>query len=57
LGAQQVREPPVEVPDLVEYGELGGGVVAEVADEAADVGPVLLLDVGTVVLVCRVVLG
>lgn len=51
LGAQQVREVPVQVPDLVEGGKLGCGVEAEVADQAADVGPVLLLDVGTVVLV------
>lgn len=26
LGAQQIREPVVEVLDLVEHGELGGGV-------------------------------
>ena len=51
LGAQQVREVVVEVPDLVEELELGGGVETEVADEASDVGPVLLLDVAAVVLV------
>jgi len=51
LGAEQVREAVVEVPDLVEDGELGGGVEAEVADEAAHVGPVLPLDVAAVVLV------
>ena len=33
--------------------ELGLGVEAQVADELADVGPVLLLDVAAVVLVAR----
>jgi len=38
-------------PDAVEEGELVVGVEAEVADQLSDVGPVLLLDVGAVVLV------
>lgn len=57
LGAQQVREPVVEVPDFVEHGELGGGVETQVANEAADVGPVLLLDAGAVILVARAAAG
>jgi hypothetical protein len=53
LWEQIVREHPVELPDLVEQFELGWGVVAEVADEFADSGPVLLLDMSTIVLVSR----
>src|SRR5262245_6404448 len=44
---QQAQVPPVERVN----GGLGhGGVVAHIAEEFADVGPVLLLDVGVVVL-------
>ena len=38
-------------PDLVQEREFAGGVVAVVAGGLADFGPVLLLDVGLVVLV------
>jgi hypothetical protein len=48
-----VREAGVHDPDVIEELELPGGVKAQVADELADVGPVLLLDVGPVVLVPR----
>jgi len=51
LGQEVVREYPVEFPDLVEKGELCGGVVTVVADEFAHMCPVLLLDVGAVVAV------
>lgn len=52
-----VCELPVEIPDFVEQRELGGGVETEVADQAADVGPVLLLDVGAVVAVAGTTSG
>ena len=42
LGEEKVGEDPIELPDPVEHGELGIGVKAEVADELADVGPVLV---------------
>src|ERR1700689_270286 len=53
LGQHQVGEAPVERPDPVEQVELGRRVEAEVAVQLSDVGPVLLLDVGSVVLVAR----
>ena len=53
LGAKRVREPVVQIPDLVEHLHFGVVVETEAADEGADVGPVLLLDVGAVVLVSR----
>lgn len=53
LGAQQVRETMVQIPDLVEHFHLNIGVDTQVADQRADVGPVLLFDVGAVVLVPR----
>jgi hypothetical protein len=39
-----VREAGVQDPDVIQDLELLGGVKAQVADELADVGPVLLLD-------------
>ena len=53
FGAQQVREPMVQIPDLVQHLQLCGSVETEIADQGADVGPVLLFDVGAVVLVPR----
>ena len=53
LGQQVVGVAHVELPDLVEQAELFVGVEAQVADQLADMGPVLLLDVGPVVLVAR----
>ncbi len=50
LGAQQVREPPVEIPDLVQQLDFGIGVETQVADQLSDVSPVLLFDMGSVVL-------
>jgi hypothetical protein len=46
LSQEVVRVGHVELPNLVEDRQLCGGVEAQVADELADVGPVLLLDVG-----------
>lgn len=51
LGQEIIGEDPVEFPNLVEQLELSRGVVAEVADKFTDSGPVLLLDMGPVVLV------
>ena len=45
LGQQVVREGPVQLPDLVQQSKLAGRVVAQVSDQLADPGPVLLLDV------------
>jgi len=53
LGQEVVRVGPVELPDLVQDRQLGLGVEAEVADQFSDVGPVLLLNVGPIVLVAR----
>ena len=53
LGEEEVRVTMIEPPDPVEQCELAWGVKAQVADELSDVGPVLLLDVGPVVLVAR----
>ena len=53
LGQQVVGVAHVEGPDLVEQAEFFVGVETEVTDQLADVGPVLLLDVGPVVLVAR----
>src|ERR1035441_893986 len=53
LGQEIVRIPHVEGPDLIEHEELFFGVESEVADQLAHMGPVLLLDVGPVVLVAR----
>ncbi len=49
LGQEVVREYPVELPNLIELGQFGCRVVAEVTDQLAHVSPVLLLDVSTVV--------
>jgi len=51
LGKQVVGEDAVQFPDFIELIQLGSRVVAEVADEFADPGPVLLLHVGAIVLV------
>ncbi len=51
LRQQVVGEHPVQFPDLVEQFQFRGGVIAQVADELTDPRPVLLLDVGAVVLV------
>jgi len=51
LGRQQVREPGVKFPNVVEEIQLVGAVVAEIANEGSDVCPVLLLNVSTVVAV------
>jgi len=51
LRQEVVGELGVEHPDLVELGPLRAGVVAVVADQLADPGPVLLLHVRAVVLV------
>jgi hypothetical protein len=52
LGQKVVGEDPVQLPDFVEFLKFRGGVVAEVADQFTDPGPVLL-HVGAVVLVPR----
>src|SRR5215218_10185459 len=49
LGQEVVGEDGVEVPDGVQQVPFGFGVVAVVADQLANPGPVLLLDVGAVV--------
>ena len=53
LGQQVVCEDPVQLPDLVQQIKLAGRVVAQVSDQLADPGPVLLLDVGAVVAIAR----
>src|ERR1039458_1345534 len=53
LGEEVVGVDLVELPDLVQQTELDLGVKAQVADELADMGPVLLLDMGAIVLVAR----
>jgi hypothetical protein len=53
LRKQVVREGTVQLPDLVQQLQFRGRVVAQVADEFADPGSVLLLDVRAVVLVGR----
>ncbi len=53
LGEEVVREAGVEGPDRVQQLELGLSVESQVADELAHMRPVLLLDVGAVVLVAR----
>src|SRR5450756_431171 len=50
-GVEEVRQVGLAGPDPVEELELGGGVVAVVAGDLTDMGPVLLLNVRTVVLV------
>ena len=49
-GQEVVAERVVEGPYLVQRVHFGGSVVAVVADQFADSGPVLLLDVAAVVL-------
>jgi len=53
LRQQVVREDPVQFPDPVQQVQLPGRVVAVVADEFTDAGPVLLLHVRGVLLVAR----
>ena len=53
LGQVVVGEDPVELPDLVEQAVLAGDVVAVVADQLTDPGPVLLLHVRAFVAVAR----
>ena len=51
LGQQVVREEPVQLPDFVECGQFFRGVVAQVSDELADPGPVLVFHMGAVLFV------
>jgi hypothetical protein len=51
LGEEEIGVPPVDGPDPVQQCQYGVGVEPQVADQFADVGPVLLLDVAAVVLV------
>lgn len=53
LGEDEVRISMVELEDPVQQGKLGWSVKAQVADELSNLGPVLLLDVRSVVLVSR----
>ena len=53
LGQEVVRERCVQFPNLVQLRQLGCGVISVVADQLTDPGPVLLLDMRTVVLVPR----
>ena len=50
---QVLEEPEVLPVERVHGGHGGGGIVAHVAQELPDVRPVLLLDVGVVVLLVR----
>ncbi len=53
MSKQVVGEDLVEPPDLVQHLQLLVGVKAQVTNELADMGPVLLFNVSSVVLVAR----
>ena len=55
LGKQVVGEDAVQLPDFVEFLQLCGGVLPQVAGQFPHPGPVLLLHVGAVVLVAGVI--
>ena len=50
---QVLQETEFLTVEIVDRREGGGGVVADVTEELADVGPVLLLDMGVVVFLVR----
>ena len=49
LGKEIVREIGIEFPDLIEKFKLFGRVIAQVTNQATNMSPVLLLDMGSVV--------
>jgi len=51
FGQEVVREYPVELPDLIEFGQFGCPAVAEISDQLAHTNPLLPHHVSTVVTV------